>query len=301
MSSLISIIVPVYNVGKYLCQCLDSVIIQTYTNWELILIDDGSKDNSSTICDYYASKDYRIKVIHKSNTGVSDSRNYALDIVIGKYIIFMDADDYWCVRTALEQLLDIAEKNELDIVRGEYDIVDAQGILHCRHLSSILQIKYTNRLLTPYEFLEYAIHGEFFLWLCLFKREAINDLRFKFGQIFLEDMRFLSTLITQDLHCMYLPDLKFYAYRKNFQIEYYTSPLPKNGEQWIWNIETNTLTNSSGRSIPYLHFLFFKKTPFWKTPNYWKENFFYIDDKCLKGQKGFVIFNNKSVTYKNCL
>lgn len=216
MSSLISIIVPVYNVGKYLCQCLDSVIIQTYTNWELILIDDGSKDNSSTICDYYASKDYRIKVIHKSNTGVSDSRNYALDIVIGKYIIFMDADDYWCVRTALEQLLDIAEKNELDIVRGEYDIVDAQGILHCRHLSSILQIKYTNRLLTPYEFLEYAIHGEFFLWLCLFKREAINDLRFKFGQIFLEDMRFLSTLITQDLHCMYLPDLKFYAYRKNF-------------------------------------------------------------------------------------
>lgn len=215
MSSLISIIVPVYNVGKYLCQCLDSVIIQTYTNWELILIDDGSKDNSSTICDYYASKDYRIKVIHKPNTGVSDSRNYALDIVIGKYIIFMDADDYWCVRTALEQLLDIAEKNELDIVRGEYDIVDEQGNLHYNYLSTRSQIKYTNRLLTSYEFLEYAIHGEFFLWLCLFKREAINELRFKFGQIFLEDMRFLSTLITQDLHCMYLPDLKFYAYRKN--------------------------------------------------------------------------------------
>lgn len=100
---------------------------------------------------------------------------------------------------------------------------------------------------------------------------------------------------------MRIPNMIHNLYADSLIKEYYTSPLPKNGEQWIWNIETNTLINSSGRSIPYLHFLFFKKTPFWKTPNYWKENFFHIDDKCLKGQKGFVIFNNKSVTYKNCL
>lgn len=126
-SSLISIIIPVYNVERYLCQCLDSIIIQTYTNWELILIDDGSEDSSSTICDYYVSKDNRIKVIHKSNTGVSDTRNRALDIAIGKYIIFMDADDYWFMETALEQLINIAEENDLDIIRGEYDIIDEQG------------------------------------------------------------------------------------------------------------------------------------------------------------------------------
>jgi glycosyltransferase involved in cell wall biosynthesis len=215
-SSLISIIIPVYNVERYLCQCLDSIIIQTYTNWELILIDDGSEDSSSTICDYYVSKDNRIKVIHKSNTGVSDTRNRALDIAIGKYIIFMDADDYWFMETALEQLINIAEENDLDIIRGEYDIIDEQGDRYNRYLSPENQIKYINRLLTPYEFLKYAIHGEFFLWLCLFRRDIISSLRFECGQIFLEDMRFLSELMTKTIRCMYLPDLRFYAYRKNF-------------------------------------------------------------------------------------
>lgn len=215
-NSLISIIIPVYNVERYLCQCLDSVIIQTYTNWELILIDDGSEDNSSAICDYYVSKDNRIKVIHKSNTGVSDSRNCALDIAIGKYIIFMDADDYWGIETSLEQLFNIAEENDLDIIRGEYDIIDEQGNWYYRHLSSECQKKYINRLLTSYEFLKYAIHGDFFLWLCLFRRDIISGLRFECGQIFLEDMRFLSELMTKNIRCMYLSDLRFYAYRKNF-------------------------------------------------------------------------------------
>lgn len=150
-SSLISIIIPVYNVERYLCQCLDSIIIQTYTNWELILIDDGSEDSSSTICDYYVSKDNRIKVIHKSNTGVSDTRNRALDIAIGKYIIFMDADDYWFMETALEQLINIAEENDLDIIRGEYDIIDEQGDRYNRYLSPENQIKYINRLLTSHD------------------------------------------------------------------------------------------------------------------------------------------------------
>lgn len=215
ISSLISIIIPVYNVEKYLCQCLDSVIIQTYTNWELILINDGSEDNSSAICDYYASKDNRIKLIHKLNTGVSDTRNYALDIAVGKYIIFMDADDHWALDTALEQLFNIAEENDLDIIRGEYNTIDEQGNIHCRPLSPRSQMQHTNRLLSPYEFLKYAIHGEFFLWLCLFKRETIDNLRFKSGQIFLEDMRFYSQILLQDLRCMYVPELKFYAYRKN--------------------------------------------------------------------------------------
>lgn len=215
MDDLVTIIVPFYNVEKYISECIISVQSQTYNFWELILVNDGSIDDSLAICNSFASVDNRIKIINKKNTGVSDSRNKALDLAKGKYIIFMDADDYWCVNTALEQLLSIAEKNKLDIVRGEYKIVDEQGNLHHNYLNTKSQIKYTNRLLTSYELLEYAIHGEFFLWLCLFKREVINDLRFKLGQIFLEDMRFLSTLMTQDVYCMYLPELKFYAYRKN--------------------------------------------------------------------------------------
>lgn len=214
MDPCISIIVPVYKVEAYLPKCIDSILDQSFSDFELLLIDDGSTDRSGEICDEYAQLDIRIKVIHKLNTGVSDARNCALDIATGKYVIFMDADDFWTIETALEQLFNIAEENDLDIVRGEYEAVNEKGeLLFSRPISSV-RLAISKKIISSYEFFQYAIHGEFFSGLCLFKREIINGLRFKPGQIFLEDMRFLSTLITQDIHCMYLPELRFYAYRK---------------------------------------------------------------------------------------
>lgn len=94
MEPLLSIIVPIYNVEQYLERCIESIINQTYKNLEIILVDDGSKDNSGTIADTYASKDNRIKVIHKENGGLSDARNHGLDQAKGKYIIFIDSDDF---------------------------------------------------------------------------------------------------------------------------------------------------------------------------------------------------------------
>lgn len=94
MDDLISVIVPVYNVEAYLCRCLDSICGQTYKSLEIILVDDGSKDRSGEICDRYMEKDSRIRVIHKPNGGVSSARNQALKIATGKYIGFVDADDY---------------------------------------------------------------------------------------------------------------------------------------------------------------------------------------------------------------
>ena len=91
---LISVILPIYNVEKYLEKCLKSVINQTYKNLEIILVDDGSKDNSPQICDEYAVKDKRIVVIHKSNGGLSDARNAGIEIAKGKYIALIDSDDY---------------------------------------------------------------------------------------------------------------------------------------------------------------------------------------------------------------
>ena len=91
---LISIIVPIYNVELYLRRCLDSVLNQTYTNLEIILVDDGSPDGCPQICDEYAAKDKRIAVIHKENGGLSDARNAGLDICKGKYISFIDSDDW---------------------------------------------------------------------------------------------------------------------------------------------------------------------------------------------------------------
>lgn len=91
---LISVIVPVYNTEKYLDQCIQSVLAQTYTNWELLLIDDGSTDASGAICDKYAEQDSRIRVFHKSNGGVSSARNLGLDNAKGEWITFVDSDDY---------------------------------------------------------------------------------------------------------------------------------------------------------------------------------------------------------------
>lgn len=91
---LISIVVPVYNVEKYLDKCIQSVVDQTYSNLEIILVDDGSPDNCPAICDEWAKKDSRIRVIHKANGGLSDARNYGIDAAKGDYIMFVDSDDY---------------------------------------------------------------------------------------------------------------------------------------------------------------------------------------------------------------
>lgn len=111
---LISIIVPVYNVEKYLKECIDSVISQTYKNLEIILVDDGSTDKSGEICDEYSKKDSRIKVIHKENGGLSDARNVALDIAKGEYIGFVDSDDY-VEKDMFETLYKLAEEHNTEI------------------------------------------------------------------------------------------------------------------------------------------------------------------------------------------
>jgi glycosyltransferase involved in cell wall biosynthesis len=108
----ISVIVPIYNVEKYLCKCLDSILAQTFTDYELLLIDDGSLDRSGQICDEYAIKDYRISVFHKENGGVSSARNLGLDNAKGKWIAFIDSDD-WVDTTYLEHLLEGDEDVEL--------------------------------------------------------------------------------------------------------------------------------------------------------------------------------------------
>ena len=90
----ISVIVPVYNVEKYLDNCINSIVNQTYDNLEILLVDDGSKDNSGSLCDEWALRDNRIKVIHKQNGGASSARNAGLDAATGEYIGFVDADDY---------------------------------------------------------------------------------------------------------------------------------------------------------------------------------------------------------------
>lgn len=115
LEPLISVIIPVFNTEKYLRECVDSVLNQSYQNYEVVLVDDGSSDNSGIICDEYNEIDDRIKVIHKANGGQSSARNAALNIAKGKYIYFLDSDDY-IGDSLLELLVKTAEENNADFV-----------------------------------------------------------------------------------------------------------------------------------------------------------------------------------------
>ena len=122
---LVSIIIPVYKVESYLRRCLDSIVSQTYTNLEIILVDDGSPDNCPQICDEYAAKDKRIIVIHKENGGLSDARNAGLDICRGEFISFVDSDD-WVDEKYIEILFNLAIKQNADIAICENIVTDRE-------------------------------------------------------------------------------------------------------------------------------------------------------------------------------
>ena len=119
MDQTVSIIIPVYNVERYLPECVDSVLAQTHQNLEVILIDDGSPDNCGAICDGYAARDNRVRVIHQTNAGAANAKNAGLDQAQGDYIAFMDSDD-WAEPEWIERLLQTAQEQEADVVECNF-------------------------------------------------------------------------------------------------------------------------------------------------------------------------------------
>lgn len=116
----VSVIVPVYKAEKYLRQCVESILAQTFTDWECVLVDDGSPDSSGEICDKYAACDARIRVIHQENGGVSSARNVALERIAGEWLTFVDSDD--CLYpNALQRWVEVAEQNNLDLIQCHFN------------------------------------------------------------------------------------------------------------------------------------------------------------------------------------
>ena len=116
MNPLFSIIIPVYNIEKYIRQCVDSVLTQTFKDYEVILVDDGSHDKCPTICDEYSEKNDNVRVVHKPNGGLSDARNAGLDMAQGEYIMFLDSDDWWDDKEALSKIDSKIKETRADLV-----------------------------------------------------------------------------------------------------------------------------------------------------------------------------------------
>lgn len=180
MNDLISIIVPVYKVEKYLNRCVDSIINQTYKNLEIILVDDGSPDNCPKICDEYAKKDNRIKVIHKENGGLSDARNYGLEIFKGKYVTFIDSDDY-VEYNYVEILYNTLKKYNVKLSIADNLIKYDSG--------KIINISsYDEYIVTEKEELELMLWGKRDLdngaWTKLYERSLFEGVRYPVGRLY---------------------------------------------------------------------------------------------------------------------
>lgn len=204
---LISVIVPVYKVEPYLNKCISSIVEQTYKNLEIILVDDGSPDNCPEICDAWAKKDSRIKVIHQINCGAGAARNVGIDVAKGDFLAFVDSDDYlapYMYETLYKAMQDTgADTAECDYVKVEDD--------HASFTSEYRKVA----LFTAGQALSAHIHDSCFsqlIWNKLYRRDLIQNVRFPIGMV-IDDEFFTYQLIGRADRLVRLP-CKMYAYRQ---------------------------------------------------------------------------------------
>lgn len=246
----VSIIMPVYGVENYVGKAIESIKAQTYTNWEFFCVDDGSLDKSGEICDSYAKDDPRIIVIHKENGGAPSARNVAIDKATGKYLYFMDADD-WAESTMLEDMVALAEKNDSQLVVAGYYIdtyyseeekyvqeqVAANAVYHIREdfRANAHRLFDKNLLYTP--------------WNKLYRADYIKENKLYFPQTFWDDFPF-NLSVVRDVERVSVTSNKYYHFiRKRSESEtakYRSDMYDKREEEhgWMeelysyWNVDT---------------------------------------------------------------
>jgi glycosyltransferase involved in cell wall biosynthesis len=204
-----SIIVPVYNVERYIHKCIDSIINQSFKNIEVILVDDGSPDNCPLICDEYSQLDNRIKVIHKVNGGLSDARNFGIKAAIGEYIMFLDSDDY-LEENACELFSNYTKEN-IDIILGNAKEIRDNTIFYINHT----QLDNPNLSLKGSEALRHELdNGTMHMAACMnvYRRDFLieNALFFKYG-IFHEDEQWTPRVFLAAKKTI-ITDITFYNY-----------------------------------------------------------------------------------------
>lgn len=215
-SELISVIVPIYNVEKYISKCVTSILQQTYKNLEVILVDDGSKDESGQICDEFSKDDSRVVVIHKENGGLSSARNAGLDIARGKYISLIDGDDYIHPQM-YERLLQILQKEKADIVSCNFKMLDEnEKVPIKKYDTSIDKNEYTTIIGRKIYWQLWLRDNETIVQCTkLFRKEIFEHCRYPIGKLH-EDVYMIHQQLEKCHKIIYVnEELYYYVQRSN--------------------------------------------------------------------------------------
>lgn len=211
---MVSIILPVFNAERFLSQCLDSILRQTYQDWELIAVDDGSKDGSMEILKSYEKRDDRIHIISKKNEGVSIARNIALKHAHGDYIYFVDSDDI-VMSEALMILVKAMESNKTTFVKSDFLPIDEQGKQVFINKKQVIRRRNDGQVMESEKFFKKILLKEYFLWTCLFQKDIIikNHIQFIPHCRLMEDAAFVVDYLLYSDRNVY-KDACIYGYRK---------------------------------------------------------------------------------------
>lgn len=193
----ISVIVPVYNVEKYLCRCIDSILAQDYSNLEIILVNDGSTDQSGIICDEYARRFKKIKVIHKENGGNYSARNTGLNVATGDYVGFIDSDDYIC-NDMFSYLFKLMSEYDADVVSASYRVTTMENFDFKHNFKEKIDVVRGMDIL-PFYLKQDKIHSINDYSVCskLYRKQVFERIRFESGELFedvLINFNILSTI-----------------------------------------------------------------------------------------------------------
>lgn len=217
----VSIIIPVYNVQQYLSQCLDSILNQSYTNWEAILVDDGSTDLSVCICDAYTQRDARFVVIHQKNSGAACAKNAGLDAVSGDFVAFIDSDDYvesdW-----LNTAISAAREYDVDVVEFDFDEVyrnESKRVNSFTECTTFSAESYLDQYVNAWP--------NSLFWNKLFRAELVKNIRFKSERRCIDDEFFTYKAVSGARLIVRIPDV-LYHYRQRVSSAVYN---PKNRHQ----------------------------------------------------------------------
>jgi len=209
MEKIVSVIVPVYNVSEYLPTCLDSLINQTYKDIRMILVDDGSTDDSGRICDEYAARDERITVIHQTNAGAANAKNAGIDTATGDYIAFVDSDD-WVESCWIEKMVHSSLSHNADVVECSFSMEYVNRSSHGNSADTFIETGFeTEDYLREYPYL----WTNALFWNKLFKSDLLRDVRFHTERRCIDDEFFTYKAIT-GANSVYRITVELYRYRQ---------------------------------------------------------------------------------------